>query len=105
VASDIKIKLGAEEYNLRFSFRALKEIREAFGKPVQTYLAEVGSDITETDIATVFEAALRAGGNVVPIDQLLDLMEMPLMPYYTELLTRGLGGETEGKKVASETTE
>ena len=93
---EIDVELEGRPYVLRFSFNAMRELREHFKKPIQVYLTEKGENLDVEDIAQIFKSDLKAGGHDVTLEALFDMLDMPHMGYYIEKIGEAFGKANMG---------
>lgn len=93
----VDVDVGGTKMTLRFSLRAMRELKERFGKSLPQYMQERGEKIDPDDIAAIFAAAGKAGGTPVSEEDLLDLMDMPSLPEYVQAMVDALSASGTGK--------
>ena len=97
---EVDLVLGDRKLVLRFSLGAMRELKQRFNKPVSVYLQEKGTSVDEEDVVALFAVGLKHGSGEIPEADLFDLMDMPHMPYYSEILAKALSAANTGETKA-----
>lgn len=97
------IVIGGEEFIIRYPLGAMKALDQKFKGGFQKKFA--GDDFNSADIGFVLFIGLKYGGNDLDEDTVLDMLDMPHLADYIEVLEDALGGKKMQAKVERDTTK
>lgn len=97
---EFDLLIGGEEYTMRYTYGALKELEKHFKvKGPQKIFESLGNWSTDDHVALILAGLKRGSGKGLTVEQLEDMLTFDQMRYYIETISKAmLAGREEDEK-------